>query len=158
MGRCTRGMRQDGYQRGYVLQLKEKVRWFRGFWTETFTPVGRGKLQTKQIVADTSRDKQMLQDVLKKKALRPIQLRGLAQSLIVDYRVSVRRTCKIVVMRRATITTCHAAEMSRHLVEGSRRSLKSGSDMACGTFIPYSDAKAGKITTNISTGFTSWKD
>jgi putative transposase len=55
----------------------------------------------KQIVADLSLDKQMLQDVLKKKTLRPVQLKGLAESLIADYRVSIHRACSVTMLHRS---------------------------------------------------------
>ena len=55
----------------------------------------------KQIIADLTLDKQMLQDVLKKKALTPTQLRGLAQSLLDDYRVSIRKACMVLLIYRS---------------------------------------------------------
>lgn len=58
--------------------------------------------QLKKLVADLSLDKQMLQDVLKKKALKPSLLRGLAQSLRDDYQVSLRRSCKVILLHRSS--------------------------------------------------------
>ena len=58
-----------------------------------------GKL--KQLVADLSLDKQMLQDVLRKKALEPAQLRDHAQYLQVVYEASERRACKVLTFRRS---------------------------------------------------------
>ncbi|WP_410896817.1 IS3 family transposase [Pontibacter sp. E15-1] len=52
--------------------------------------------QLKQLVADLSLDKQMLQDMLPKKALRPAQSKRLVLGLTENYRVSVRRACKVV--------------------------------------------------------------
>jgi len=49
----------------------------------------------KQMVADLSLDKQMLQDVLSKKALRTAQKKVLALDMISDYRVSTRRACRL---------------------------------------------------------------
>lgn len=51
--------------------------------------------QLKKLVADLSLDKQMLQDVLKKKVLRPAQRRKMVSSLQSDYRVSLRRACEV---------------------------------------------------------------
>ncbi|MCI1786200.1 MAG: IS3 family transposase [Bacteroidales bacterium] len=50
----------------------------------------------KQIVADLSLDKQMLQDVLKKKVLRSTQKRMAVEVLYEDYRVSIRRICSLI--------------------------------------------------------------
>jgi putative transposase len=47
--------------------------------------------QLKKLVADLSLDKQMLQDVLRKKTLRPAQVKWLASELQKYYRVSIRR-------------------------------------------------------------------
>jgi putative transposase len=57
----------------------------------------------KQIVADLTLDKQMLQDVLKKKALRSRQRRQLAEVLLTDYRVSERRACAVVLLSRSVL-------------------------------------------------------
>ena len=54
----------------------------------------------KQIVADLSLDKQMLQDVLKK-TLRPAQKRSAANDLIEVYRASVVRVCKLIMLHRS---------------------------------------------------------
>ena len=54
----------------------------------------------KQIVADLTLDKQMLQDVLKKKALRAGQKRQLVNGLLDGYRVSERRACSVVMVSR----------------------------------------------------------
>ncbi|WP_460945752.1 IS3 family transposase [Spirosoma daeguense] len=59
--------------------------------------------QLKQLVADLSLDKQMLQDVLKKKPLRPAQRRKLASSLMENYRVSARRACAVIQFRRSSL-------------------------------------------------------
>lgn len=48
--------------------------------------------QLKKLVADLSLDKQMLQDVLTKKVLKPAQKRRLADSLDMAYRVGTRRS------------------------------------------------------------------
>ncbi|TWT17273.1 IS3 family transposase [Luteimonas marina] len=55
----------------------------------------------KQLVADLSLDKAMLQDVLNKKALRPAQRKALVGHLIDRYRVGVRRACHVVKQSRA---------------------------------------------------------
>ncbi len=49
------------------------------------------KARLKLVVADLTLDKQMLQDVLKKKALRAKDRRQLVKKLIDEYRVSIRR-------------------------------------------------------------------
>ena len=53
----------------------------------------------KQLVADLSLDKQMLQDVLRKKALKPAQLRPWAEYLQIAYCVSKRRACEVLTLR-----------------------------------------------------------
>lgn len=53
----------------------------------------------KQIVADLTPDKQVLQDVLKK-ALRSGQRKELASSLLAAYRVSERKACAVVMLSR----------------------------------------------------------
>ncbi|MCF2446928.1 IS3 family transposase [Dyadobacter sp. CY345] len=55
----------------------------------------------KQLVADLSLDKQMLQDILKKKPLRPAQKRTLAASLMKNYQVAVIRACSVVCLQRS---------------------------------------------------------
>ena len=47
-----------------------------------------GNRKLRQLVADLSPDKQMLQDVLRKKALKPAQLRPRTEYLQVAYGVS----------------------------------------------------------------------
>jgi putative transposase len=54
----------------------------------------------KQLVADLSLDKQLLQDVLKK-VLKPVQRRHAAQHLIDAYRLSARRACRVLNLQRA---------------------------------------------------------
>ena len=58
--------------------------------------------QLKKLVADLSLDKQMLQDVIKKEALRPVQKRGLAKGMVADYLVSQRRAARLVLLARST--------------------------------------------------------
>jgi len=53
----------------------------------------------KQIVADLTLDKQMLQGI--KKALRLKQLKQLAAGLINDYRISITRACSVVCFHRS---------------------------------------------------------
>lgn len=79
-------------------------------WKKNYTGVGvsesrRGQLenenqQLKQLVADLSLDKVMLQDVLKK-ALRPTHRKQLVVNLIRRYRVSVNRACQVCQQSRA---------------------------------------------------------
>ena len=52
-----------------------------------------GHAKLKRIVAELSLDKVMLQDVLKKKALRPARKRQLVDQLKYDWKVSARRAC-----------------------------------------------------------------
>ena len=52
----------------------------------------------KQLVADLSLDKQMLQDVLREKALKPAQLRPRAEYLQAAYGVSERRACQVLTL------------------------------------------------------------
>jgi putative transposase len=55
----------------------------------------------KQLVADLSLDKQMLQDVLKK-VLKPVQRRHAAHHLLDAYRISARRACRVLRLQRAS--------------------------------------------------------
>jgi len=55
----------------------------------------------KRIVADLSLDKAMLQDVLSKKALRPVCKRQLVDGVRSDWKVSVRRACSALRIDRA---------------------------------------------------------
>ena len=55
----------------------------------------------KQVVADLTLDKQMLQEVLQKN-VRPGRRRAIAHELIGAYRVSARRACGVVGCHRAT--------------------------------------------------------
>ena len=54
----------------------------------------------KQLLADLSLDKVMLQDVLKK-ALRPTQRKELVGHLIERYRISIKRACLVCQQSRA---------------------------------------------------------
>ena len=56
----------------------------------------------KQLVADLSLDKQMLQDVLQKKGLKPAQFRPHGEVLQVCYGVSERRVCQVLQSPRST--------------------------------------------------------
>lgn len=55
----------------------------------------------KQLVADLSLNKIMLQDVLKKKALRPTQRKELVGHLMSQYGVSVSRACSVCNLHRS---------------------------------------------------------
>jgi putative transposase len=52
--------------------------------------------QLKKLVADLSLDKQMLQDVVNNKALKPARRRLWADKLRQGYRVSERQACAVV--------------------------------------------------------------
>jgi putative transposase len=54
--------------------------------------------QLKKLVAELSLDKQMLQDVIKKKALSPSQRRDISFWLIEQYQISVRRACRCMLL------------------------------------------------------------
>ncbi|WP_422923355.1 IS3 family transposase [Singulisphaera sp. PoT] len=56
----------------------------------------------KQLVADLSLDKKMLQDVLAKKSLTPPQRRAIVADLTVRYGVGVRRACEATGLPRST--------------------------------------------------------
>ncbi|MFN7539180.1 MAG: IS3 family transposase [Bacteroidota bacterium] len=55
----------------------------------------------KQIVADLTLDKQMLQDVFKKKCLKISQLKVLVQKLKDQYKVSTQKACQAMMLNRA---------------------------------------------------------
>ncbi|WP_316823049.1 hypothetical protein [Pedobacter gandavensis] len=52
-------------------------------------------VKLKQLVADLSLDKHMLQVILKKKVLRPGQLKRLAEALVAGDKVSVNGACAV---------------------------------------------------------------
>jgi putative transposase len=54
--------------------------------------------QLKKLVADLSLDKQRLQDVLKKKAVKPARKRRLVDSLILAYRIGIRWACEVAAL------------------------------------------------------------
>ncbi|WP_370551730.1 MULTISPECIES: IS3 family transposase [Chromobacterium] len=56
----------------------------------------------KRMVADLSLDKQMLQEVIQKKAVRQARKRELANFLIDAYRVSIRRATAVIQLRQAS--------------------------------------------------------
>ncbi|MEM9686623.1 MAG: IS3 family transposase [Bacteroidota bacterium] len=55
----------------------------------------------KQLVADLSLDKQILQDVLKKKVLRPVQKRELVYGIRMEYAISITRCCSLVLLHKS---------------------------------------------------------
>lgn len=81
--------------------------------------------QVKKLVADLSLDKQMLQDVLTKKVLKPGQLTKFAEHLEQAYQVSVCRRCSVLCMSRSSYYY-----KSIRFVFVSERLLKLGCDMA----------------------------
>lgn len=64
---CPGGLLQDGNQRGHVLQLEEEIRWPGVSELRRLKNLEEENSQLKKLVADLSLDKQILQDVLKKK-------------------------------------------------------------------------------------------
>jgi len=82
-------------------------------WKKRFAGLGIAELRRlrtleeenskpKQLVADLSLDKKMLQDVLSKKTLRPAVQRVLVREVQVAYRVAERRACRVLRFSRAT--------------------------------------------------------
>ncbi|WP_432422796.1 IS3 family transposase [Zobellia alginiliquefaciens] len=57
--------------------------------------------QLKKLVADLSLDKQILQDVLKKKVLRPSRKRGMVDNIRMEYNISIQRCCKLVLLHKS---------------------------------------------------------
>nr|WP_276167402.1 IS3 family transposase [Zobellia alginiliquefaciens] len=57
--------------------------------------------QLKKLVADLSLDKQILQDVLKKKFLRPSRKRGMVDNIRMEYNISIQRCCKLVLLHKS---------------------------------------------------------
>ncbi|WP_410014157.1 IS3 family transposase [Sodalis sp. C49] len=55
----------------------------------------------KRLVADLSLDKEMLQDVLKTKVLKPARKREIVHFLLDAYRVGIRRACQTIPMSRS---------------------------------------------------------
>ncbi|WP_414441765.1 IS3 family transposase [Burkholderia sp. 22PA0106] len=58
--------------------------------------------RVKRMVADLSLDKQMLQEVVQKKPMKPARKRALADFLIQAYHVSIRRATAVLQLRQAT--------------------------------------------------------
>ncbi|MFC1614179.1 IS3 family transposase [Gemmatimonadota bacterium] len=56
----------------------------------------------KGLVADLSLDKVMLQDVLRKKFMKPVRKRVMVERLQVCYEVGVRRACDVLELRRSS--------------------------------------------------------
>ncbi len=56
----------------------------------------------KRLVADLSLDKEMLQEVIRKKALKPARRREMVDFIRTCFRVSIRRACKAIPLRRST--------------------------------------------------------
>lgn len=56
--------------------------------------------QLKKLVADLSLDKQILQDVLKKKVLRPSRKHGMVDNIRMEYNISIQRCCKLVLLHK----------------------------------------------------------
>ncbi|MCL9998660.1 MAG: IS3 family transposase [Erythrobacter sp.] len=50
----------------------------------------------KKIVADLTLDREMLQDVIKRKPLRPDRKRELVDGMLLDWGVSIRRACRVL--------------------------------------------------------------
>jgi putative transposase len=112
----------------------------------------------KQLVADLSLDKQMLQDVLKKKVLRPAQLKVLAMSLLIDYRVSIHRACRVVMFHRSAWYYKRKGEKEIFCcVPGCERSPRRGYATGCGGSTRCCGGKAGLTITSGFTAFISWK-
>ncbi|WP_438272940.1 IS3 family transposase [Zobellia uliginosa] len=57
--------------------------------------------QLKKLVADLSLDKQILQDVLKKKVLRPSRKRGMVDNIRMEYNISIQRCCKLILLHKS---------------------------------------------------------
>src|SRR5215217_2488489 len=56
----------------------------------------------KQLVADLSLDKHMLQEALRKKLVKPVQKRAVVHSVRAGFRVSERRACRVAGVPRST--------------------------------------------------------
>lgn len=54
----------------------------------------------KRLVADLSLDKEMLQEVIKKKVLRPVQKREAVTWSLEAYRIGLRRGCRLMMQNR----------------------------------------------------------
>jgi putative transposase len=61
-----------------------------------------GASRLKQLVAELTLDKTMLQDVLRTKVVKPSRRRPLVEYLEASYRVSERHACKVLEMGRTT--------------------------------------------------------
>ncbi|WP_436801491.1 IS3 family transposase [Zobellia uliginosa] len=57
--------------------------------------------QLKNLVADLGLDKQILQDVHRKKFLRPSRKRGMVDNIRMEYNISIQRRCKLVLLHKS---------------------------------------------------------
>jgi putative transposase len=58
--------------------------------------------KSKKIVADPSLDKAMLQDVIRRKTLKPVRQRQMVDHVRSTWRVSVRCACRALPVERST--------------------------------------------------------
>jgi putative transposase len=56
-----------------------------------------------QLVADLSLDKHILQEVVRKKALKPARKRELVEKITQRFEIGSRRACGLLLMNRATL-------------------------------------------------------
>ncbi|HET6841049.1 MAG TPA: IS3 family transposase, partial [Candidatus Angelobacter sp.] len=82
-------------------------------WKRKYSGIGVGELRRlkqleeenrklKQLVADLSLDKHILQEVVRKKPLKPARKRELVEQITQWFEIGSRRACGLVVMNRAT--------------------------------------------------------
>ncbi len=96
-------MPQDGRVGKHFLRLEKEVLGAGLSELRRLRQLEEENQKLKQLVADLSPDKAMPQDVLGKKALKPVVKRELVMRLQDSYRVSERRAVKVLAAHRSAI-------------------------------------------------------
>ena len=101
----------------------------------------------KKIVADLSLDREMLQDVIRRKTVRPARKRELATAVCDDWGVSIRRACSVLEFDRST----YHYKSRRREQAGLEARIKEicatrGSGTATGASMSFCAARDGRST------------
>jgi len=144
-----RGMPKDGHQRGHVLQLAEKAR--------RLEQLEEANQYLKQLVADLSLDKQMLQDVLKKRfKARAAPARGPAPPRRLPHFRSSRLAESLVCSARASRIK-HMGAMTAFCVSACANWRKCAYAAVVSVFTFCYATQAGWIIISVFTACTAWK-
>lgn len=131
-------------------------------WKKKFAGMGIAELRRlkqleeenrklKQLVADLSLDKHMLQEVIQKKTVKPGQRRALVQFLCVGFQVSERRACQAIGSQRSSYRYRSMAKDQTALQMRIRDLAAARVRYGYRRLHVYSGVKAGKSITSVST-------